>query len=60
MGSAPFIMLTAPLSASSPDIITPSSEDWLIASAHTSTPTAMGRSNEGPSFFMSAGARLIV
>ena len=59
-GSTPLHGRTAPVSASSPTMMKLSSWSVSSCSLAASMPSAMGRSKLGPSFFTSAGARLIV
>ena len=60
MGSTPLTGRTAPFRASSPTMTKFSSWSLSICSLAATMPMAMGRSKLGPSFFTSAGARLMV
>ena len=60
IGRTPLHGRTAPVSASSPTMTKLSSWSVSICSLAASMPSAMGRSKLGPSFFTSAGARLMV
>ncbi len=60
IGSTPLTDRTAPLSASSPTMTKFSSWSLTICSLAAAMPMAIGRSKLGPSFFTSAGARLMV
>src|SRR6266849_1737914 len=59
-GSTPLTARTAPSKASSPTKLNFSNVDVSISSLTAIIPSAMGRSKLGPSFLISAGARLIV
>jgi len=56
----PFTVLTRPSNASSPTIPYSSILSVSIWFVAMSSPVAMDSSKEGPSFFLSAGARLMV
>ena len=60
IGRAPRTPRTAPSSESSPKTAASPSASGAISPPQASTPSAMGRSKAGPSFFWSAGARLTV
>ena len=60
MGRAPFTGRISPVSANSPATKHRSSRGSSALSAAATIPIAIGRSKLGPSFLMSAGARLIV
>src|SRR5439155_2817073 len=59
-GSTPLTGRTLPSKASSPTKLNFSNAEVLSPSATAIIPSAIGRSKLGPSFLMSAGARLIV
>ena len=59
-GSTPLTGRTLPSSASSPTKLNFSNAEVFSSSATAIIPSAIGKSKLGPSFLMSAGARLIV
>ena len=59
IGKIPFTLFIVPSNDNSPIKIVSSKEVCLICSLQIKIPIAIGKSNEEPSFFISAGARFI-